>query len=158
MENMEKLNPKAKTVEIGKRTLKPIQIYPLSFTDQSEVATLLVGAISTVVVTWANKQNADIIIEAKDMLQNNISLILEKVIDTEVIAINVLLNDITNDQLIDIIEIIWEVNFEDPLERKGKNLWEKMSKAFRLTPSSPQFLNDTVSQSEPSAEALDTEV
>lgn len=145
MENIEKLNPTTRIVEVGKRKLRQISIYPLSFTDQATVASMLVQAITTVVTAWPNKQNVDIVNDAKELIINNIETILGKVVDTDTEPIKQLLEDTTNDQLMDIAGVIWEVNFEDPLEKKGKNLLEKMQKAFRLTTSLPQSQSDITS-------------
>jgi hypothetical protein len=154
MEDLDKLNPQIKKVKVGKKTLTQIDILPLSWTDQSVVLDKFFEVFLAGASSFANLKDVDVLIEVKKLITTNIELILQYVVDSEEIKPSEIMKVITNSQLLEIIEIIWEVNYADPLEKRGMDLLTRIQKAFRMNISSPPSPSDTVSQSEPSAPLL----
>lgn len=155
MNDAEKLNPEVKKVKVGKKNLIEISILPLSFSDQSIVLdkifeTILIGASS-----WVNLKETDVLLQAKAAITKNIELILGYVLDPDdELKSSDVMNAITNSQLLDIVESIWEVNYADPLEKKGLTLIAKIQTAFRMNMLSPQSPSVTQSPSEQSTPLL----
>lgn len=55
-----------------------------------------------------------------------------------------IVNNMTNIQLMDVIEVVWSVNFE-PAIKKGKSLFEKGKSIFNSPNSSPDSSDSTLS-------------
>ncbi|MFW6121408.1 MAG: hypothetical protein ACOC80_10995 [Petrotogales bacterium] len=143
---MDKLNPQIKTVEIGTRGLRKVNVYPLSYGDQrklidtirdkvSDTLRTVSGENSLEIVTDSNSESnegVDLVSLVFEALQDNFDYILELVTDGDVTV-----NELTNYQVSEVIRIVYEVNFEEPgknlpsLFQKGiQSLWKRLSHAY----------------------------
>jgi hypothetical protein len=155
--DLDKLNPQVKVVKVGKKTLIDLEILPLSITDQSIVIDKISEIIFTGISTWKSMDSIAMIPEIKRVFVDNISVILDKCVDGEIVDVTTLLNQITNKQLLEIIDTIWEENYGDPLEKRGPEVFQKIAKTFRMNSLLPQSPSDTPSPSEPSSRLIKRE-
>ena len=115
------LNPKIQEIQIGKRELRTIKIYPLSVKDQTDLSDLITEALQAF---FAQRDESDMaFVKALcDIVTNNVSRVLEMVTDIpEEGGINVLLSEITNEQALALGEVIYQANYE-ALVKKVKDL------------------------------------
>jgi hypothetical protein len=135
--DLELLNPQIKEAVIGIRKLRKIKIYPLSIADQSKLTNNISSAIFEV-QSVRDEDNIKILSVIKDTISDNIGKIMTFISDEN----EEVLTDITNDQLLDIIEIVFEANYAS-LEKKTKDLLKKLAKVFLPAQLSPVSL-DTI--------------
>jgi len=126
-EKVGKLNPQITKVEIGVRELREVTIYPLSTHDQMEMTSLLVGTIAEVVqstkeIDGKKATDIEIIEKVVDIIKDNLEEIIKLATDEKE---NVSTKDITNDQAVEIAEIIYMVNYEN-FSKNLKSLAGKM--------------------------------
>lgn len=121
-----KLNPQITTVTIGRRDLKEIEIYPLAVGDQLSMTSIVQEAINIFVEAMGD---AEVIGGAVALILENIPIILSYVIDNPDDSTD-LLKDITNEQAIEISEIVYEQNYSS-LVKKVKGLLEKAKKEIQ---------------------------
>lgn len=125
MENeLSMLNPQIREVIIGIKKLRKISIYPLSISDQSKLTSSISTAVLEVMAV-KDEGNIKILSVVKDLISDNISKILSFVSDEG----EKVLEEISNDQLLDIIEVVFEVNYAS-LEKKTRSLLTKLAKVF----------------------------
>jgi hypothetical protein len=115
-EEMEMLNPQIKELTIGVRKLRTIKIYPLSASQQME----LTDAISELYASIQGETTVPMFVLAiRDFIKKNFGKIVEMVSDEKAEDV---LKDMSNVQLSDAIDMIYEMNF-GVLEKKiGKFL------------------------------------
>ena len=145
-----KLNPQIDTRSIGIKELREVTIYPLSLADQKKVVKIFSDAVVEISAqnTSSDMEVGRLVI---DLILDNIQIVLklvlapdEKIDDSE----------LTNTQLTDIAELIYDVNFDYTI-KKLKALIDKVSPGF--LPSAP--INKTVETStEPLQNSLNTPV
>ncbi|MCE5226097.1 MAG: hypothetical protein LLG05_09610 [Porphyromonadaceae bacterium] len=134
------LNPNIREIQYGKKELHSLSLYPLSLADQFTV-TDIVTEIAQQLMDAKNKGiTSDVVFVTATMkiLQENISKVLALIADITVKESDEIIKQLTNDQLMDLLNHVWEVNFE-PLAKKGKSLLEKGKQMFVSTSSSPDF-------------------
>lgn len=120
---MSELNPQITDTMVGIREMKKITLFPLSLADEFKMSEV----IATIIAEIATDAGEDTVLITKivTVVKQNIKEILGYVLDKD-IDVDVLMSDITNNQLIDIATIIYEVNFRDSL----KNL-KDLAKKFK---------------------------
>jgi len=125
---MGKLNPQICTIEIGIRSLREVQIFPLSLADQTKTARILAKAFQEIMEKLSSfggdgenpgedslssmaKQLSDIDVMEfiASAIQENLEIILELVVDKEEMLS---MEELTNEQFYNLVEIIYEVNYE----------------------------------------------
>ena len=123
-DEMVRLNPQIKDVEIGIRNLRSIKIYPLSVSDQLTATNLVTSALQ-VFMTNKDVKNNDLLFVAfmLEQIRTNASEILKMVLD-ETESPEVVLKDMSNEQMMVIVKAIYEVNYES-LSKNVKSLLEK---------------------------------
>lgn len=121
MSGEKKLNPRSVDVTIGIRAPRKIKIYPLSVADELELTDIIKVAVTTF-YEGQNKENAVFIGELVDLVKPNIKKILGMLVEEPVEDI---LADMTLDQLVNILEIVYKNNFEE-LIKKGRNLFKML--------------------------------
>lgn len=143
-----KLNPQITMVTIGRRDLKEIEIYPLAVGDQLAMTSIVTEGINMFVEAIGD---AEVIGGAVSLILENIPTILSYVIDNPDDT-NDLLKDITNEQAIEISEIVYEQNYSS-LVKKVRGLLEKAKKEIQEVKELPSRR-----PSQPSANITDTDL
>lgn len=123
-DEMVRLNPQIKDVEIGIRNLRSIKIYPLSVSDQLTATNLVTSALQ-VFMTNKDVKNNDLLFVAfmLEQIRTNASEILKMVLD-ETESPEAVLKEMSNEQMMVIVKAIYEVNYES-LSKNVKSLLEK---------------------------------
>ncbi len=130
--DLELLNPQARKVKVGKRRLKEVVIYPLALADQFKFT----EKIFEIFVFWS--QNTDVenswsfLQDIRGIIQKNLGEVLALVTDEG----DKLLEEITNEQALDVADLIYQVNYKS-LEKKALNLLQIVPPMFGLSPLSP---------------------
>jgi len=124
-DEMVRLNPQIKEVEVGIRVLRNVKIYPLSVHDQLSATNLVMSAI-TAFTSNKDVKNNDLVFVAfmLEQIRTNSTEILKMVLDENEDPESFLKN-LSNDQLVIIGKLIYEVNYES-LSKNVKSLLEKM--------------------------------
>jgi len=140
-DKLKSLQPKVEKLLVGNRPEKTIEIkvYPLSMADQMEFAELLSEGIKPLVESDAG--DADFMNFLMNFFKENLPTMLKYVVDEDP---KMIIQHITNDQLVRAAEIIYEVNFESAV----KNVKSLLERAGVQSPSRRQF--------QPSAKTMDT--
>ena len=138
MDNLVQLNPQVKEVIIGIKKFREIKIYPLSLADQTKL-TSLIATVFVKLIASKDSSNVEFIQEVRTVLEENICEILSIVTEEDG---RELAKEITNEQIADIIEILYDVNY-GVLEKKVKGLIEKIRKQFLPKRSLPTFSENT---------------
>jgi len=131
MSDEKRLNPDIKEVEYGKKELKTLTIYPLSLGDQFKVTDMITKVIQEIADSQKLGQTSDyaVIDVAMTAIKDNIGKILSLIADLPKDKIDKIIYDLTNTQLVDLVDVVWSVNFE-PALKKGKSLFEKGRSVF----------------------------
>ena len=122
-----KLNPQIQTIEIGVRSLRAVEIFPLSLSDQTKTARILAKAFQEVmgrlssfeeskedgdgnlVSIAAQLSDIDVVEFIASAIQDNLEIILKLVVDeNETIS----MDELTNEQFYELAEIVYVVNYE----------------------------------------------
>jgi len=142
----DQLNPDIKEITYGKRTFKKIIIYPLSIGDQFKVTDLITEFIKRLVEVQQKGVTNEfaLVTAAIKILEENIIKILSLVADATEEECEDIVNNMTNTQLMDVVEIIWTVNYE-PAIKKGRSLFEKGKSIFSSQNSSPDSSDSSLS-------------
>ena len=141
----EQINPQVKDIIIGVKKLRSIRVYPLSVKDQMSVADIVVKSIAEFFGTGGEEKKSEVQFAAflSELIQANLLKILEFVIDKEEVGENIL-SELTNEQMIEIGNVVYDVNF-GTLPKKVHNLLEKIKSEFNLRRSSVIPSTDTLS-------------
>jgi hypothetical protein len=147
------LNPQITTTVIGIRSLREINIYPLSMADQLEVTDLVAGAIKGYIME-GDQSELGVATFVAEAIKQNMTLLLEKATDEG----KEVLSEITNVQATEIAEIVYEVNYES-IVGKVRSLVEKIQSQFQSPKLSPLPSDDMDSTISPTStdEATETE-
>jgi len=143
----EKLNPQIRIVKIGTKTLRTVKIYPLSFADQLKMTDLITEAVQKLFSERKNVEkapNVEVVGYFVDIVKRNIEQLLVLVTDKE----EKVIENITNMQLVEIANIIYEMNYE-VIAKNVKNLFGKITAASsskRLSPRSAKSTHRTASK------------
>jgi len=118
-----RLNPDINKVDIGVRELTTITIYPLSAHDQFDLTSRLVNTITTLAENdqfkdMSNEQALEFIQTA---IKENLDIVLEYAVDEPE---RPTMKDLTNNQIYNIVAIIFEVNYEGFI-KNFKDLFER---------------------------------
>lgn len=126
-----KLNPEIKEVLYGKKELKQLILYPLSISDQFKVTDMITEIVQQLVEGQKSGQTTDyaFMTAAISALQKNIDKVLSIVADISVEETTKIVDVLTNTQLVNIVDVIWTVNYE-PALKKGKSLFERGKSVF----------------------------
>lgn len=117
------LNPDIREIYVGVKHLRKIHIYPLSISDQEKLTNLIVTfADKFQNVDWNNVTNDEALDVLKKIITDNLKKILEYVTDEDERPD---LNEMTNNQFYEIVNAIFEVNYEG-LVKNMKDLFSRM--------------------------------
>ncbi|MFA5397738.1 MAG: hypothetical protein WC346_17145 [Methanogenium sp.] len=150
MEDEKALNPDVREMTYGKKVLKKITLYPLSIGDQFKVTNIITEVIQKLVEGGSSGKLSDFVfmVAVMESLETNLGKILELVADIPEDEAKEVISELTNSQLMDIVDSIWTVDYE-PALKKGKGLYEKSRKVFdsgRPSPSSSNAIPNTDSK------------
>lgn len=135
---MSDINPEVKEIKYGKKELKTLTLYPLSIGDQftvSDIITKIVQELITAKNEGLATTDYTFLTAAMDLLKENIGKILVLISGLAEEDSNAILNELTNSQLMEMIDIIWTINYEPNL-KKGQSLIERGKKVFGSSLSS----------------------
>jgi|LGVD01.1.fsa_nt_gb hypothetical protein len=150
---MSKLNPQIQTVDIGRRVLHEVTIYPLSLSDQFRTTDLISGLVNQV-LDFLEKQKTlkpaertrdiDVIKDIASAVEVNLGQILEFVVDSNE---KIDLDDITNLQFSELADLIYEVNYSGAVGNfqgligKVKELFPSMGPSLKSSAQPATDLN-----------------
>lgn len=142
-DEMKKLNPEIREVEIGIRELRKIKVYPLSFRDQEKCSALISESLQKF-MNLKDQSDIAFVSLVVDMISKNAKKILALVVDKEDLGGDIL-GETSNGQLLTIAETIYEVNYE-ALQKKVRGLFGTLTKVTDSLPGRPlqQFSDDTL--------------
>jgi len=131
------INPQIKKLTIGIRKLRDISIYPLSVRDQLKLSEIIVGGIKEFYGTDDDKSDAAIGAWLMGMVEKNMDKILGFIVDKTEIGELDLFSEMSNDQLVSLVDIIYDVNYGS-ISKKVKDLLAKVKGQFLSRRSSAQ--------------------
>ena len=126
---MSDLNPSITDTMIGIRELKKITIYPLSLADEFKMTELIATVVSEVASAQEGEDGV-LLLKIITAVKNNIKELLQYVLEMGT-PVDEILHDITNDQVMDIATIIFEVNYANSI-KNFKDLIKKAKPAKDL--------------------------
>ena len=138
MDESKQLNPDIMDIIYGKKELKKLTLYPLSVGDQFTVTNMVTEVAQTLVAAQKTSKLDDLVFVTALMaaLENNLGKILSLVASIPEDESKNIINDLTNTQLVDIVDAIWVVSYE-PALKKGKGLYERAKSVFNSKESLP---------------------
>lgn len=144
-EDAKLLNPDIREIVYGKKELSKLTLYPLSVGDQFKVTDLVTEVIQNVVKGQEQGLLNDFTFTTTILkaIEKNISKILSIIADISEEESENIISKLTNTQLTDIIESVWEVDYE-PMLKKGKSLLERGKSVFSSRKSSQTSSNATL--------------
>jgi len=165
-----KINPQAVEVTVGVRRLWTITIYPLSVGDQLKLTNEVADSIASYLdksnalasftdpdVDMNEEQIGSLVLFITNLLKENLEKVLEFVVDEKWQEESTdLLSMITNAQAIEIINLVFDMNFGYNL-KNAKRLFEKVKNLFMTdkkesTELSQQSVNGMGTKSEISSD------
>ena len=138
-------NPKIARIEIGARNLRTITVYPLSLGDQMKLPDTLNEGLPGY-VGLADRPDIAVVSFAIEFIKKNIGQLLSLITDDG----EKLLDEMTNDQAVDLAELVYSMNFER-VAKKVQSLFgekkegESQSPLERLSPTFAPNTQDTES-------------
>jgi hypothetical protein len=116
---VEEVNPQVKSVKVGVRTLRKVPIYPMSVADQLELTDMITEAVGVFFSMEAEKKTEglpmEFIVFAVSLIKENMGEVITKITGEQ--DSDALLSDMTNEQMSEIVEIVYKDNFEGPFGR-----------------------------------------
>jgi len=150
MEDEKQLNPDITDIVYGKKELKKLTLYPLSVGDQFTVTNMVTEVVQNLVLAQKQGSLSDLAFVTSIMtaLENNLGKILSLVASIPEDESKLIINELTNIQLTEVVDVIWSVNYE-PALKKGKSLLQRAKSVFsseKLLPSSSNAIPNTGSK------------
>jgi hypothetical protein len=117
---VEDVNPQVKDMKIGVRSLRKINVYPLSVADQLEMTDMITEAVGAFFALDAEGKVSEgppveFVAFMFELIKGNLGDIITKVTGEE--DSDAVLKDMTNDQLSEMVGIVYKENFEGPLAK-----------------------------------------
>jgi hypothetical protein len=159
-----KLNPDIREIEVGRKRLYNLTVYPLAFGQQFEISEVISKAITGFYQEGGGDQpDIAVVTFLVSIIQDNAGKVLEFVTDPDEVKEILketgeknLLNVISNKQVVTIAETIYEDNFET-VSKKVVDLFRKMKIEHLSERSLPDSLDDSLSTDSPTSSEEDTE-
>ena len=152
MSDLEKLRPPSGVVQIGIREYEDLVIWPLSISDQLDLEKVLDTAITNILSSSIS--DLTFVLSVKKVIEENIVSVLQLITDHDSEAkVRKLLKKITNNQLVEICQKIYEMNYEAISKNVLRLLGAMMPSATRRQsqPSSSDTQDTDLSTSPDSA-------
>ena len=133
MSDEKNLNPDIRDIFYGKRNLKKLTLYPLSVGDQFKVTEIISSVFQNLVKEHTIDNFNDVVFMTAiiSAVEENICKVLTLISDCTDEEAKTIISDLTNAQLMDVVESIWIVDYE-PMLKKGKSLFERGKSVFGL--------------------------
>lgn len=111
-----RINPQIKSVEVGILNLRKIKIYPLSMSDQLSLTDVINEAMKSFFEADRGGENENLVFVSfiVKTIQDNIDRIFKFIAPGE--TPSKLMKEITNNQLSEIVRIIYQDNYEEPVK------------------------------------------
>ena len=142
----DRINPDIKEVKIGIRRLRKIKVYPLSAADQFKMTDILNEGLQKF-TEMGDLPNAAFVAQMMELIRSNIGTIFGLVTDAKDRGENIL-EELTNNQIAEIAEVIYEVNYKT-LQKKVTSLLEKVTGMLPSGRLSPIVSEDTLNTISP---------
>jgi len=138
-----RINPQIKSVEIGILKLRKIKIYPLSMADQLSLTELINKTVKSFFESGAGSEDENLVIVSfiVKTIQDNIGRILGFISPDE--KPEVIMKEITNQQLSEIVRIVYQDNYEEPV-KNVMSLFPTEKIQSVLERQSQQSVKDTI--------------
>ena len=161
---MSKLNPQICSIEVGRKTLKEVTIYPLSLTDQFRTTDLISDLVTKTVAflektktseeTSEEAINIAVIQEIASSIEANLAKILDFVVDS---GEKIDLDDLTNLQFSELADLIFDVNYAGAVGN-FQGLVSKVKTLLQSTrPSQPSLQEQAIDSNTSSQEVSEME-
>ena len=138
---MSELNPQIRQASIGIKTLRSIDILPLSIPDQKKLSKIITKGIQTFSSSADKLNDVEVIKTIFNLVVDNLETVLALVIENE--KPDELLKEMTNNQAIKIAEIIYEENYEE-LKKKVQKILGTLAPALSPSIKSQQPSSDVI--------------
>jgi hypothetical protein len=139
------LNPDIRKLKVGVRELREITIYPLAAADQFKLSDAITEVVQQFLMQPDQSDMAFVMVII-EIVKQNIGKLLELTVDKSERGRNIL-SEITNNQLAELADIIYTVNFQN-LQKKVTSLLQGMGVVQNLESpgrrSSQPSLDDTL--------------
>lgn len=149
MAENERLNPQITKIDIGKRNLRSITLYPLSLADEKLFGDVIQKALQKYFEQQVSEDEAELVGFVDflmKLIEKNLIRILGLITDEE--KPKQVFDEMTNFQLSELVKTIYEVNFEQP-SKNVKSLLDKLKTTFLSRRLSQPSLSDTLSTTSP---------
>ena len=135
MSDENKLNPDIKKLDVGVKTLRTVDILPLSMADQGKMTEIIAEAMATFLQhDMDSLKDLQVVTVMVKLIKDNIEKMLPLVLDD---GVTVTLEELTNNQFSQLVDYIFEVNYEGIIGNFQK-LAEKVRKVLPRQKSSPE--------------------
>ena len=156
-----RVNPRIVDVEIGIRSLRKIKVYPLSMHDQKELTKkidVILKSIFSESKGAKSKEDNNLIMVSKAVkaIEDNIEPIFKFVLPDE--NIPKLMKELDNNQLSQIIEIVYNTNYKTPVKNVMSLFQPEQLQSVLKRQLSPSVDNTDTALNTSSKEALKKEV
>ena len=112
-----RINPRIKKTDVGILNLRKIKIYPLSMYDQRELTKIINNALKTIFEAKIEKGQDERLVYvsfAIKAIEENIDKVFKYIAPDE--TPEVIMKEITNQQLSEIVRIVYQDNYEEPVK------------------------------------------
>ena len=127
-----KINPEIVDIDIGVRYLRKVTFYPLSAGHQLKLTSMIEDIFKEMVNIKPEDDDSTVAFFSKllDIVKENIDKIVGFICDEDS---EELLDDMTNLQLVNVVEYVYKTNYEGPLknllslfQREGESNWKEL--------------------------------
>lgn len=127
-----KINPEIVDIDIGVRYLRKVTFYPLSAGHQLRLTSMIEDIFKEMVNIKPEDDDSTVAFFSKllDIVKENIDKIVGFICDEDS---EELLDDMTNSQLVSVVEYVYKTNYEGPLknllslfQREGESNWKEL--------------------------------
>ena len=140
-----RINPQIKSVEIGILKLRKIKIYPLSMSNQLSLTDIINEAMKSFFESSKGSEDENLVFVSfiVKTIQDNIKVILKFITPDE--KPEAVMKEITNQQLSEIVRIVYQDNYEEPV-KNVMSLFPTEKIQSVLERQSQQSVKDTVTK------------
>jgi len=116
------LNPDIREVKIGTRQLRSLTIYPLSIADQQKASGMITEVMKYFSEAGEKSDDEAFIKNVIGIIAKNIEKVLKILCDEDAVGKDIL-SELTNNQISEIADIVYEVNYKE-ISKKFQSLFQ----------------------------------